>query len=238
MEDVIVVDKVSKVYPSDRGPVHAIDRFSMKVREGDFVAIVGPSGCGKTTFLKIVAGLLESTSGEVILDRKKILGPSKDRGMIFQGLSLFPWLTVRENISFGLNLQNLPSQKKKEVIQHYLSITGLSDFADVYPKNLSGGMQQRIAIARTLANNPKILLMDEPFGSLDSQTRSKMQEFLTELWGVNKKTILFVTHDVEEAIFLADTVYLLSQRPAQIKQIFKVPFSRPRPHELKYREKR
>ena len=231
---MLKIDNITKTYNNNGQLIEAVNKISLEIKDRRFIAFVGPSGCGKTTLLKIIAGLLEPSAGEVILDGKKILEPSRERGMIFQNFSLFPWLTVRENISFGLNLQNLLEQKKSEIIEHYLSITGLADFANAYPKNLSGGMQQRLAIARTLANNPKVLLMDESFGSLDSQTRSRMQEFLTKLWESDKKTILFVTHDVEEAIFLADEVYLLSQRPAQIKQIFKVPFDRPRLHELKY----
>ncbi len=231
---MLKISNISKTYDNNGQLIEAVKDVSLTIEDRQFVALVGPSGCGKTTLLKIIAGLVEASSGEVILDGKKILEPDKERGMIFQGFSLFPWLTIKENIAFGLNLQSLSAQKKKTIIQQYLSITGLSDFANAYPKNLSGGMQQRLAIARTLANDPKVLLMDEPFGSLDSQTRSRMQEFLTKLWEDDRKTILFVTHDVEEAIFLADTVYLLSQRPAQIKQVFKVPFDRPRLHELKY----
>lgn len=231
---MLKIKNVSKIYDNSKQQIEAVRDVSLEIKDQQFVAFVGPSGCGKSTLLKIIAGLLMPSSGEIILDQEKISKPSKDRGMIFQGFSLFPWLTVRKNISFGLNLQGLNKEKKEKIIEHYLLTTALSDFADVYPKNLSGGMQQRVAIARTLANNPKILLMDEPFGSLDSQTRSKMQEFLVKIWEDNRKTILFVTHDVEEAIFLADTVYLLSKRPAQIKKVFHVPFARPRLHELKY----
>ena len=231
---MLEIKNISKTYDNNGQLIKTIKDFSLSIDEHKFIVLVGPSGCGKTTLLKIIAGLLEQTTGEVILDGKKILEPDKERGMIFQSFSLFPWLTVKDNISFGLDLQNFSRKQKDEIVQHYLSIVGLSDFANAYPKNLSGGMQQRLAIARTLANNPKVLLMDEPFGSLDSQTRSKMQEFLTGLWEKDRKTILFVTHDVEEAIFLADTVYLLSQRPTEIKQVFNVPFVRPRLHELKY----
>lgn len=230
---MLEVKNLSKTYEVNGRRVEAIDNLSLLVQDEQFVALVGPSGCGKTTFLKIAAGLLEPTSGEVLLGDKKIVGPGQDRGMIFQSFTLFPWLTVRENIGFGATLREANREEKNKVVKHYLRVTGLTEFAGFYPKNLSGGMQQRVAIARTLANKPKILLMDEPFGSLDSQTRSKMQEFLTGLWEKDRRIILFVTHDVEEAIFLADTVYLLSQRPARIKQIFKVPFKRPRLHELK-----
>lgn len=231
---MLEIKNISKTYDNNRQLIETIKDFSLTIDEYKFIALVSPSGCGKTTLLKIVAGLLEPSAGEVILDGKKILEPDKERGMIFQSFSLFPWLTVKGNISFGLDLQSISEKQKDEIVQHYLQIVGLSDFANAYPKNLSGGMQQRLAIARTLANNPKVLLMDEPFGSLDSQTRSKMQEFLTDLWERDRKTILFVTHDVEEAIFLADTVYLLSQRPTETKQVFNVPFVRPRLHELKY----
>ena len=230
---MLEIKNISKIYDSGRQQIEAISNLSFKVGEKQFIALVGPSGCGKTTLLKIVAGLLTSTSGEVLLDRKKILGPEKERGLIFQNFNLFPWLTVRENISFGLDLQQLENAKKKEIVEHYLQITGLLDFSEFYPKNLSGGMQQRVAIARTLANDPKILLMDEPFGSLDSQTRSQMQEFLIKIWEIEQKTILFVTHNINEAIFLADKIYVLTKRPMLIKRMFKVPFPRPRTNALK-----
>lgn len=225
---------VSKTYEDGIKTIEAIKDIKLKVEEREFVAFVGSSGCGKTTLLKCVAGIIGPTKGKIVVDGQIITKPNKNIGMVFQEFSLFPWLTVRENIEFGLKIGNISLEKRTKIIKHYLNITGLKEFADVYPKSLSGGMKQRVAIARTLANNPKVILMDEPFGSLDSQTRSKMQEFLTKLWEDNRKTILFVTHDVEEAIFLADVVYLLSQRPAKIKQTFKVPFSRPRLHELKY----
>lgn len=231
---MLELKNVSKIYINNHQQVEAIKNLNLSVKEREFIALVGPSGCGKTTLLKVIAGLIPATSGEVVLDGKKILSPGKDRGLVFQQFTLFPWLTVKENISFGLELQKLDSKKKTEIINHYLNVTGLKDFAEFYPKNLSGGMQQRVAIARTLANSPKILLMDEPFGSLDSQTRSQMQEFLTKLWEAERQTILFVTHDVGEAAFLADTVYVLSKRPMEIKNAFSVPFARPRTHTLKH----
>ena len=233
---MLELKNVSKTYTQNNQQVEAIKNLNLSVKEREFIALVGPSGCGKTTLLKIIAGLIPATNGEVILDGKKILNPGKDRGLVFQQFTLFPWLTVRENISFGLDLQNVDSKKKTKIANHYLNITGLKDFAKFYPKNLSGGMQQRVAIARTLANNPKILLMDEPFGSLDSQTRSQMQEFLTKLWEAEHQTILFITHDVSEAVFLADTVYVLDKRPMKIKNTFSVPFNRPRVHSLKYKK--
>lgn len=234
---MLELKNVSKIFTDNHRQVEAIKNLNLSVGIGEFIAMVGPSGGGKTTLLKIIAGLTPASSGEAILDGEKILHPGKDRGLIFQSFSLFPWLTVRENIFFGLNLQKIGSNRKVEVVDHYLNVTGLKDFADFYPKNLSGGMQQRVAIARTLANGPKILLMDEPFGSLDSQTRSQMQEFLTKLWEAEHKTIMFITHDVGEAIFLSDTVYVLTRRPMEIKNAFSVPFARPRLHSLKNTKK-
>ena len=224
---------VSKSYTHNAKEVVVVKNLTLSVPEQEFIALVGPSGCGKTTLLKIIAGLVPASGGEILLEGKNILNPGKDRGVVFQQFTLFSWLTVRKNISFGLDLQEIESKKKTKIVNHYLNITGLKEFAEFYPKNLSGGMQQRVAIARTLANNPKILLMDEPFGSLDSQTRSQMQEFLTDLWEAEHQTILFVTHDVGEAVFLADTVYVLSKRPTEIQKVFTVPFSRPRVHTLK-----
>lgn len=231
---MLEVKNLSKTYEANGRRVEAIGDLSFTVQDKQFVALVGPSGCGKTTFLKIAAGLLEPTSGEVLLDNKKVIGPGQDRGMIFQNFTLFPWLTVRENIGFGGTLREVSQAEKDRVIEHYLHVTGLTEFADFYPKDLSGGMQQRAAIGRTLANNPKVLLMDEPFGSLDAQTRSQMQEFLTKLWESDHKTIVFVTHDVSEAIFLADKVFVLSKRPMTIKKIYDAPFLRPRAHEIKH----
>lgn len=231
---MLEIKNISKTYTDNSQQVKAIHELNFSVPDREFIALVGPSGCGKTTLLKIIAGLISATAGEITLDSEKIIGPGKDRGLVFQSFTLFPWLTVRENISFGLNLQKLSKEKTIATVDHYLTITGLQDFADFYPKNLSGGMQQRVAIARMLANNPRVLLMDEPFGSLDSQTRSQMQEFLTKLWEAEHKTILFITHDVEEAIFLANTVHVLSKGPTTIKKSFKIPFGRPRVHSLKY----
>lgn len=225
---------VSKTYTHNHNHVEAIKNLNVSVKEHEFIALVGPSGCGKTTLLKMIAGLVPVSGGEIILDGRKIMGPGRDRGLVFQQFTLFPWLSVRENISFGLEVHKVDKKKKNDIVSHYLGVTGLKDFADFYPKNLSGGMQQRVAIARTLANNPTILLMDEPFGSLDSQTRSHLQEFLTQLWEAEHTTILFVTHDVGEALFLADTVYVLSKRPMGIRSVFSVPFPRPRTHALKH----
>ncbi|HCA67559.1 MAG: hypothetical protein A2249_03215 [Candidatus Jacksonbacteria bacterium RIFOXYA2_FULL_44_7] len=225
---------ITKVYNTEpRHLVEVISDLTLSVADGEFIALVGPSGCGKTTLLKMVAGLVPQTSGEIFLDKQAVSSPGKERGIIFQNFSLFPWLTVRDNIAFGLNLCKMDKQKKETAVNRYLRITGLEKFASFYPRNLSGGMQQRVAVARTLANNPRLLLMDEPFGSLDEQTRSLMQEFLIELWEKERKTVIFVTHDVREAIFLADTVYVTTPRPLAIKQKFAIPFARPRSHALK-----
>lgn len=233
---MLQVKNLSKTYDNNGKSTEVIKDLSFGIGDKQFIAIVGSSGCGKTTILKIIAGLLESTKGEILLDNKVVSEPCQDRGMIFQNFSLFPWLTVKNNIGFGLDVRNIDQKEKDKIIEHYLRVTDLTDFADFYPKSLSGGMQQRVAIARTLANNPKILLMDEPFGSLDSQTRSAMQEFLTKLWESEQKTILFVTHDVEEAIFLADKVILLTTRPTKIKKEYNINFQRPRLHDLKFSE--
>ncbi len=230
---MLELKQITKNYNSNPHPVEVISDLTLSVSDGEFIALVGPSGCGKTTLLKMIAGLIPQTSGEILLDGQAVSGPGKERGIVFQDFSLFPWLTVRENIAFGLNLIKMSSQKKSSMVNRYLQITGLERFASFYPRDLSGGMQQRVAIARTLANNPSLLLMDEPFGSLDAQTRSRMQEFLMHLWEQEKKTVIFVTHDVHEAIFLADTVYVASPRPLAIKQKFAVPFTRPRSPALK-----
>lgn len=224
---------ITKIYNINPHPVEVISDLTLSVSDGEFIALVGPSGCGKTTLLKMIAGIAPATSGEIVLDGKAVTKPGKERGMVFQDFSLFPWLTVRENIAFGLNLRKMDKQKKEAVVNHYLRVTEIERFASFYPRDLSGGMQQRVAIARTLANNPRLLLMDEPFGSLDSQTRSHMQEFLTQLLKKERKTVIFVTHDVGEAIFLADTVYVATPRPLAIKQKFTIPFARPRSHALK-----
>ncbi|MBI5456473.1 ABC transporter ATP-binding protein [Candidatus Kaiserbacteria bacterium] len=231
---MLELDHVSKNYEAKDKSIRVVQNLSLVAEDGKFIALVGPSGCGKTTLLKMIAGLIEPTSGTILVDNKLVTGPGSDRGMIFQDFTLFPWLKVRDNIAFGLDMKKISKKDRKKTIDHYLKVTGLVDFVDFYPKDLSGGMQQKVAIARTLATNPKILLMDEPFASLDSHTRSKMQEFLTDLWEKEKKTVVFVTHDVSEAIFLADTVHVLSSRPTTIKKTFEIPFPRPRKHDLKH----
>lgn len=233
MDHKLVIDQVGKVFNSKGGEMVALDRTSFKVKEGELITILGPSGCGKSTILRIVAGLEEPSSGHVYLDGREVKGPGTDRGMVFQSYTLYPWLNVEDNIAFGLKLKGISQKQCKEVAQHYLELIGLNGFEKHYPIQLSGGMKQRVAIARALANDPEILLMDEPFGALDAQTRSIMQEILLKAWDESKKTILFITHDVEESIFLADSVYVMTARPGRLKENIPVNLLRPRDYSIK-----
>jgi len=238
MEETIKlhIHNVSKIYRSNGDDVLAVDEIDLKIKNQEFATILGPSGCGKSTLLRIVAGLIKPTQGVVRLDGKVITSPGQDRGMVFQSYTLFPWLTVKENIQFGLELSGTPKAQKEQMAQAFVEKVGLKGFERTYPKGLSGGMKQRVAIARALANNPAILLLDEPFGALDAQTRSLMQELLTQVWEELHKTILFVTHDVEEAIFLSDRVFVMTARPGKIKAEIDIPLERPRSYEIKATE--
>ncbi len=227
------IHNVSKTYSSDGNEVKAIDEIDLKIRNKEFATLLGPSGCGKSTLLRIVAGLTKPTQGMVRLDGMMIGGPGQDRGMVFQSYTLFPWLTVTENIRFGLEISGTPRVEQERIAQEFVEKVGLKGFEKTYPKGLSGGMKQRVAIARALANNPAILLLDEPFGALDAQTRALMQELLTQVWEELHKTILFVTHDVEEAIFLSDRVFVMTARPGKIKAEIDIPLERPRSYEMK-----
>jgi len=227
------IQHVMQHYRSGGHEVTAIDDVSLAIRNQEFATILGPSGCGKTTLLRVVAGLVRPTRGEVFLDGHAITGPGRDRGMVFQAYTLFPWLTVQENIQFGLQLSKRPRADQETIAQEFVNKVGLRGFESAYPKALSGGMKQRVAIARALANNPDVLLLDEPFGALDAQTRSLMQELLTQIWEEFHKTILFVTHDVEEAILLSDRVFVMTARPGRIKAEIEIPLERPRSYELK-----
>ena len=223
------VDKVSLRYPKPGGGVFtALDQVSFEVPDQQFAVLVGPSGCGKSSLLYLTAGLNEPTEGEIHVGGQQVQGPGADRGMVFQSYTLFPWLTVRQNVEFGLKRRGMAAARRKEIVDYYVNEVGLAGFADNYAKQLSGGMMQRVAIARALANDPQILLMDEPFGALDSQTRLQMQQLLLRVWGNSKKTVLFVTHDIDEAILLGDRVYVMGARPGRIKQIIDVPIERPR----------
>jgi NitT/TauT family transport system ATP-binding protein len=212
--------------------LEAIKSVSMHIQPGEFVSLIGPSGCGKSTLLNVVAGFTQPTSGTVLLDGAPIKGPGSDRGMVFQQYSLFPWMTVRKNVEFGLKMQGMPLSERETRARTLLGLAGLLAFENHYPAQLSGGMKQRVGIVRALATSPQVLLMDEPFGALDAQTRSVMQEILTNMWQRLRLSVLFITHDIEEAIFLSDRVYVMTARPGRIKAVFKVDLPRPRKPEM------
>ena len=213
-------------------PVTALENISLEVEEEEFSVIVGPSGCGKTSLLRLVAGLIEPSEGSIHLDGIAVTRPGKDRGMVFQSYTLFPWLRVAENVEFGLKIGGVAPEERRRIAQHFISEVGLEGFERAYPKELSGGMMQRVALARALANDPEILLMDEPFGALDSQTRSLMQELLLKIWEHAHKTVLFITHDIDEAILLGDRVYVMTARPGRIKEEVDIDIPRPRSVEV------
>jgi len=229
------IDRVSRTFPGRHGnpSTRALEPTNLDVGNNDFVTILGPSGCGKSTLLRIVAGLDRPTEGRVVLDGREVAGPGADRGMVFQSYTLFPWLTVRENIAFGLRERGVPEAERGRVVDGFIQRVGLAGFANHWPKQLSGGMQQRTAIARALANDPKILLLDEPFGALDNQTRTLMQELLLGIWERDQKTVLFVTHDIEEAIFLGSRVIVMSARPGRIKAEIPIDLAHPRSYKIK-----
>lgn len=221
------VGQVSLRYGGKTG-VLALQDVSIDVAQNEFCVIVGPSGCGKSSLLYLIAGLSETTSGTITVDGRPVSEPGPDRGMVFQSYTLFPWLTVRQNVEYGPKRKGLPAAERAEIARHYLAEVGLDGFADHYPSALSGGMKQRVAIARALANDPAVLLMDEPFGALDSQTRGTMQKLLLRVWERHKKTVLFVTHDIDEALILADRVLVMTARPGRIKAEIAVDIPRPR----------
>ena len=206
----------------------ALEDISIEVKPAEFLCIIGPSGCGKTTLLRMIAGLDHPSSGEIILDGKEVKGPSPDRGMVFQEFSLFPWRTVLKNVEFGLEIKGVGDKARGEIAEKYIELVGLQGFENHYPYELSGGMKQRVAIARALATEPSILLMDEPFGSVDAQTRNVLQEELLEIWKRTKKTVLFVTHSVDEAVYLADRVAVMSARPGCLVKCLDIDIPRPR----------
>jgi len=224
----ITATDVSMVFETRTGRVHAIDRVTLEIPDAHFACIVGASGCGKSTLLNVMGGLVRPTSGSVHLDGRQIHGPGTDRGMVFQSYTLFPWLRVRENVEFGPKLKGMPKDERRQISGQLLEEMGLAEFARAYPKELSGGMKQRVAIARALANDPKVLLMDEPFGALDALTRAAAQRFLTEIWEQHRRTIAFVTHDIDEAIFLGDTVFVMTPRPGRLHEVIPVEIPRPR----------
>src|SRR5580698_8085273 len=239
----ITVRKISRSFVSANGSkVDALEDINFEIEDaysregrdiGEFRVLLGPSGCGKSTLLRLIAGLDHADSGEILVNEKPVDGPSKERGMVFQKYTSFPWLTVAGNIAYGLKINGVPEEKRKETVARLIQDIGLSGFENAYPETLSGGMQQRVAIARTLALRPAVILMDEPFGALDAQTRSEMQLLLLKVWDETASTILFVTHDVEEAVYLADRIFIMSSHPGTLVEDVHVPFDRPRNLELK-----
>ena len=229
------IQGVGRTFPGVNGgkPTLALQPTTLDVAHNDFITILGPSGCGKSTLLRIVAGLDTPTVGQVLLDGQQVTGPGADRGMVFQSYTLFPWLTVRENICFGLREKGMPVAEQAEIAGRFIAEVGLTGFESHFPKQLSGGMQQRVALARALANDPKILLLDEPFGALDNQTRALMQELLLSIWELHKKTVLFVTHDIDEAIFMANRCAVFSARPGRIKNELQIDLPYPRHYTVK-----
>ena len=228
MTACIEIRGLSKVFSSDKRRVVALDGFDMDVADGEFVCLLGPSGCGKTTVLRIVAGLEPATGGSVTVHGKQVSSAGPERGMVFQEFALFPWRTVRKNIEFGLEIRGVAEKERHEISSRLVDLVGLEGFEDSHPDELSGGMRQRVGIARALANEPAVLLMDEPFGSLDAQTRNLMQKELLRIWSATKKTVLFVTHSVDEAVFLADRIMVMTARPGKIREVIPVSLPRPR----------
>ena len=241
-------ENVRKEYNGKNGPVIALNGVSMDIKENEFICVVGPSGCGKSTMLNMLAGLFAPTSGRVLFKGEEVTGTSVERGVVFQQYALFPWLTVRKNIEFGLKLKKIPDPNSKSgkrkltkeeinaTVDKYLDMVQLREFASSYPKELSGGMKQRVAIARAYAVNPEILLLDEPFGALDAQTRTQLQSDLLETWEKEKKTCLFITHDIDEAVILASRIIIMSARPGRIKDIVNVDIPHPRNQATKMSE--
>lgn len=236
MNNIISIQNLSKRFNSKENiTVDALKNINLDVEENDFICIVGPSGCGKSTLLRIIAGLEDSTEGKINYKGKELLEPTSEIGMVFQNYSLLPWRTVIDNISLGLEFKRKDKKTRLEVASKYLNLINMEKFANAYPYELSGGMQQRVAIARALANDPQVLLMDEPFGALDAHTRIILQKELLRIWEQNKKTVLFVTHSVDEAVYLSDKIIIMSSNPGEIKEIVNIDIERPRDRgDIKY----
>lgn len=226
----ISIRNIDMYFPINKVPTKVLDGVNLEIREGEFVSILGPSGCGKSTLISLISGLQFPSSGEVLVNGRKVTGPGSDRGLVFQDYTLFPWMTILDNILFALEEVEKGLNKKELRVKghHFLEIVGLGDFANNYPSELSGGMQQRVAIARAFALNPGILLMDEPFGAADALTRTHLQDLLLHLWEANRKTVMVVTHDIDEALLLSDRVAVMTSRPSRIKEIVEINFDRPR----------
>ena len=229
----IMADGIDKIYIDGKKQSLALKQVSIDIKDNDFCCIVGPSGCGKSTLLRMLAGLDFPTKGKIIIDDREVTGPGPDRGMVFQTYTLFPWMSVEDNIKFGLKLKKMPKDQQQEIADRYLKIIGLQKFAKAYPKELSGGMKQRVAIARALANQPEVLLMDEPFGALDPHTKAMMQLLLREIWEQEHPTVVFITHDIDEAVFLANKIYVMSARPGRVIKDVDVRLPHTRELELK-----
>ena len=225
---ILEVKGLQKEFETPQGRITALNDIHFKTYKREFVCVIGPSGCGKSTLIRILAGLETKTSGHVLLDNKEVTGPGPERGMVFQGYTLFPWLTVKRNVMFGMELAGRGKSTAESEARQWIDLVGLSKFENSYPHQLSGGMKQRVAIARALANQPRILLMDEPFGALDAQTRAKMQAYLMEIWKNIDVTILFITHDLDEAIYLADRILVLKAHPGEVQELIEVPVPQPR----------
>lgn len=228
MSGDISIEHLSKTFRNDNTSTVAIEDFSLNIKQGELVSLVGPSGCGKTTLLRMIAGLEEPTSGQVRIGDRVCTAPGPDRGMVFQDFALFPWRSVRGNVEYGLEIAGVPKAERRERVDRYLEIVGLTKFADARIHELSGGMKQRVGIARAMVTKPDVILMDEPFGALDAQTRNIMQAELIKLLAKTEQTIVFVTHSVDEAVFLSDRIIVLTKRPAKIKEIVELPMARPR----------
>jgi NitT/TauT family transport system ATP-binding protein len=222
-----------KVFGDGAKRFTAIESLTLDIADGEIVTVVGPSGCGKSTAMNMVAGLIPQSGGQVLVGGKPVEGPGPDRGVIFQQYALFPWMTVRENVEFGLKIQGQPADARRMTAMHYLGLVGLSDFADAYPKTLSGGMKQRCAIARAYAVNPSVLLMDEPFGALDALTRVRLQDQLLDTWSKDKRTVMFITHDVDEAVYIAHRVIVLAANPGRLQEVIEVDLPFPRTEEIR-----
>ena len=227
-EIILKVQNLSKIFETVGGHITALRDINFQVHRREFVCVIGPSGCGKSTLIRILAGLDFPSEGRMLIDDKPVVGPGPDRGMVFQGYTLFPWLTVKKNVMFGLKIAGASDQTAESEALQWIDLVGLSKFADAYPSQLSGGMKQRVAIARALATQPRILLMDEPFGALDAQTRCKLQSHLLQIWKNIDITIFFITHDLDEAIHLADRIIVLKPHPGEINEVIEVPVPRPR----------
>jgi NitT/TauT family transport system ATP-binding protein len=225
---ILRVNKLDKLFQTGKQTVTALKQISFQTYRREFLCIIGPSGCGKSTLIRILAGLETHSGGEVLLDGRPVNGPGRERGMVFQGYTLFPWLTVRKNVMFGLRMNGVSRAEAGKQADEWLGLIGLQKFADAYPHQLSGGMKQRVAIIRALVNHPRILLMDEPFSALDAQTRARMQSYLLEIWKKVDITVIFITHDLDEAIFLADRILVLSAHPGEVQELIEVPLDRPR----------